>query len=62
MTYTEEIKAIASRIRESDTWDLDDCRKLCDAAGMLDEFEASDGETFENVLFAAAKALGVEIV
>ncbi len=28
---------------------------------MADEWEAADGETFEKVVFSAAKKLGVEI-
>lgn len=52
---------IAADIRTAETWDLDLCRELCEAADMLDQWDAADGETFESVLFAAAEKLGVEI-
>lgn len=61
--YTEkEIHDLAEKIRNSSEWDLDDLRALCDAAGMLDEFEAADGETFESVVYAAADSLHVEVI
>ena len=31
-------------------------------AGLADEWEEADGESFEAVLFKAAEALGVEII
>lgn len=52
---------IATDIRTADTWDLELCRELCEAADMLNEWNAADDETFESVLFAAAEKLGVEI-
>ncbi len=57
--YVEEL---AMRIKEADTWDLDDCKALCEAAGLGDEWEESDGETFERVVERAADILGVEIL
>ncbi len=62
MYTTTEINAIAEAIRTSEIWDADQCRALCDAAGMLDAYEAADGDTFESVVFAAADKLGVEIL
>ena len=59
MTNAEKI---AAEIRERDTWDLDLCRELCAEAGMEDEWDAADGETFESVAFRAAEKLGVEIL
>lgn len=53
---------IASDIRSSDTWNMDLLAELCEAAGMSTEWEASDGDTFEAVAFAAAEKLGVEIL
>lgn len=53
---------IAKEIREMDTWDMELLRELCEMAGMLDEWEEADGETFESVAFKAAESLGVEIV
>ena len=45
-----------------ETWDADLLAELCEAAGMIDEWNAADGETFESVAFAAAEKLGVEIL
>lgn len=55
------VSEIAADIRTADTWDLELCRELCEAADMLNEWKAADDETFESVLFAAAEKLGVEI-
>lgn len=43
------------------TWDADLCETLCELAGMHDEWAAADGETFERVVYEAAKRLGVTI-
>ena len=53
--------AIAQKIRQSDEWNLDDCRRLCELAEIEDELDAADGETFEQVVFKAAKLLHVNI-
>ena len=52
---------IAEEIRSSETWDNDLLAELCEAAGMTDERNAADGETFEAVAYKAAEKLGVEI-
>ena len=52
---------IAADIRNAAEWDNDLCAELCEAAGMENEWNAADGETFESVVNAAAKKLGVEI-
>lgn len=52
---------IAEEIRSSDTWDNDLLSELCEAAGMTEEWNAADGETFEAVAYKAAEKLGVEI-
>ena len=57
----EEAVEITAKIREADTWDVDDCCELCDLAGIADEWDAADGETFEGVVYKAARILGVEI-
>ena len=57
-----EIVALAEKIRRSETWEGEDLAALCEAADMLDAYNAADGETFEQVVFAAAEKLGVEIV
>ncbi len=58
----KSIKSLAKRIRESDTWNQEDLKELCKEAGLLEEWEASDGETFETVVYKAADILGVEII
>ena len=52
---------IANALNASDEWDPDLLSKLCSLAGMDNEWEAADGETFESVAYAAAEKLGVEI-
>ena len=52
----------AYRMDEQGEWDLDDCKELCKAAGLLDEWEAANGENFEAVMHKAAELLGVEIL
>jgi len=52
----------ANDIRAMDTWDMELLKELCEAAGMLDEWYAADGETFESVAYRAAKKLDVEII
>lgn len=51
----------ASAINALDTWDNDLLAHLCDLADMADEWNAADGETVEDVAYAAAEKLGVEI-
>lgn len=53
---------IAEEIRYKETWDMDLCAELCELAGMLNEWNEADGESFEAVVFEAAEKLGVEIV
>ena len=59
---TSEARNVAKRIRQSGEWVLSDCKKLCELAGLSEEWESADGETFESILFKAADRLGVEIV
>ena len=61
LTRIAEAVEIAARIQEADTWGGDACRELCDLAGLADEWDAADGETFEDVVYKAANILGVEI-
>lgn len=56
------MKELIERIKNSQEWNLEDLRELCKEAGLLEEWEAADGETFEKVAFKAAEILGVEIV
>lgn len=53
--------AVAYRISMSDEWDPEDCRRLCELAEIEDEWDAADGETFEQVVFKAAEILNVRI-
>lgn len=53
---------VAEKIRSMDTWDEELCAELCELAGMSEEWENADGDTFEPVLYAAAEKLGVEII
>lgn len=57
-----EAEQIAERIRTADEWNADDCRDLCELAGLGKEWEEADGETFESVVFKAAEILNVDIV
>lgn len=56
-----EVQELAAKIAAADTWNENDCKKLCELAGMLGEWNAADGETFETVVYNAAEKLGVEI-
>lgn len=59
MTRANELAEI---IRNADTWNLEALAELCELANMTEAWEAADGETFENVAYAAAEKLGVEII
>lgn len=61
MSKSAAAEEIASRIRSSDVWDAEELRKLCDLAGMLEEYDAADGDTFEAIVYEAAERLGVDI-
>ena len=39
----------------------DECRQLCDMAGMVDEWDNAEGETCDGVLDRAAEKLHVRI-
>lgn len=51
----------AYRIRHNGEWNPDDCRRLCELANMVDEYDSADSDTVEDVVSAAADKLGVEI-
>lgn len=55
MTITKEIIALAKKIDNAQEWDMDDCKALCEALDMGDEWEAADGETFEAVVEKAVE-------
>lgn len=52
---------LAKKIAEADQWIEEDIVELIERAGLKDEYEAADGETFESVIYKAAEVLGVEI-
>jgi len=58
---TYEARQLAKKISSSDEWILEDCRELCEMAGLEDEWEAADGDTFESVVYKAADKLNVVI-
>ena len=57
MTNTE----LAKKIAEATEWIEEDIIELAERAGLKEEYEAADGETFESVIYKAAEVLGVEI-
>ena len=61
MKNRAEIEQIAQELRESDIWIPELLAKLCEYAGLSEEFANADGETFEDVAYKAAEILGVEI-
>ena len=64
MNYSKcEIKEMAAKIRTATQWSdvYSEIISLCDAAGMLEDLKAADGETFEGVIYKAAEKLGVEV-
>lgn len=61
MLNHEYIEQIATQLRDSDIWIPELCAKLCEYAGLSEEYANADGETFEAVVYRAADILGVEI-
>lgn len=55
------VKEIAKELRGQDVWSMELLEQLCEEAGILEEYEAADGETFESVVYKAADILKVEI-
>lgn len=62
MMYLYELpdKELATAIREADQWDGDMLMELVRRAGMMDEYEAAELDSWD-IVYAAAEALGVEI-
>ena len=42
------VKEIAKELRGQDVWSMELLEQLCEEAGMLEEYEAADGETFKS--------------
>lgn len=57
----EKSLEIAKALRDSDTWDINLLKELCELADMSDEWQKADGESFESVAYKAAEKLGVVI-
>nr|DAH40448.1 MAG TPA: hypothetical protein [Caudoviricetes sp.] len=55
MTITKDIIELAKKIDDAQEWNLDDCKALCEAVDMGDEWDAADGETFESVVEKAVE-------
>ena len=57
----ERANEIATALRSSGEWDFDLLEELCEIAGLEEEWNNSDGETFEDVAYKAAEILDVDI-
>ena len=55
MTITKDIIELAKKIDDAQEWNFDDCKALCEAVDMGDEWDTADGETFESVVEKAIK-------
>lgn len=55
MTITKDIIALAKKIDNAQEWDMADCKTLCEALDMGDEWEAADGENWESVVEKAVE-------
>ena len=53
---------LAKKISDSDEWIPEDLADLAWRAGLWEEWQDADGDTFESVAFKAAEILGVEIL
>ena len=49
------------KIQGGNEWEMEACAELCEMAGMSEEWEAADSDTFESVVYAAAEKLGIQI-
>ena len=52
---------LAKKIAEATEWNQEDIIELVRRAGLEDEYDQADGETFESIVYKAAAVLGVEI-
>lgn len=60
----DQAEELAETIREADSWDdcQDEIRHLCELAGLSDEYNNADGDTFEDVISRAAEFFGVSVI
>ena len=49
------------KTQSGNEWEMEACVELCEMAGMSEEWEAADSDTFESVVYAAAEKLGIQI-
>lgn len=61
ITVESEAEILAEKIRNSTEWDAELLKEFCEIAGLSQEWEEADGESFETVAYKAAEILGVEI-
>lgn len=54
-------KELEKKINDLGVWDTELLYELCYRAGLEDEWNASDEETFEEVAYKAAEILGLSI-
>ena len=57
----ERANEIATALRSFCEWDFVLLEELCKIAGLKEEWNNSDGETFEDVAYKAAEILDVDI-
>ena len=57
----ERINEIATTLRSSGEWNFELLKELFEIAGLEEEWDNSDCETFEDVVYKAAEILGVDI-
>lgn len=58
-----DAKEIANEINsDKNWWNPELLCELCEAAGMGNEWDAADSDTFEAVVYKAANKLGVKIL
>ena len=57
----ERANEIATALRSSGEWDFELLEELCEIAGLKEEWNNSDAETFEDVAYKAAEILDVDI-
>ena len=60
LTLTDQ--ELGEEIRKIQWWDHDLFTELARRAGLEKEWENSDDENFEHVLFSAAETLGIDLL
>ena len=57
----ERANEIATALRSSGEWNFDLLKEICEIAGLEEEWNNSDSENFEDVVYKAAEILDVDI-